>query len=125
MMKGRLSYLLLASAVLILLASCSHGPRVISRSTMADIYADMFLSDQWLNDHGEFLRDTDSTRFYEPVFNKYGYTSEDFVASVDKYIKDPERYSRILKKAYTILQQRMHEDERQRDQELKDERNSE
>ena len=88
-----------AFLLVFLLASCSGKPRIIPRSVMKDIYAEMFLADQWLADHSSERKKVDTTLFYDPIFERYGYTFEDYDASVKYYLKDPERFSRIFRDA--------------------------
>ena len=94
--------------VLFAAVSCGRGTRIIPKGTMSKIYADMFVADQWLLDR-KLTRDVDTVLIYEPVFRKYGYTSADFYASVDKYIGDTERFSRMLKESEKILDERVKE----------------
>lgn len=82
-----------------LVSSCSGRPRIIPPNTLASIYADMFLADQWLSDHSSESKRADTSLFYDPVFSRYGYTFEDYDASVKHYLKDPERFAKIFKKA--------------------------
>ena len=94
--------LILALAALALF-SCGKKERIIPRGTMADIYADMFIADQWLKaDRNEFQR-ADTMLFYEPIFNNYGYTTTDFRNSAYYYLRDPKRYSRIIQKSASRL----------------------
>ena len=79
-------------------AACSRGPKVIPRSKMEKIYTEMFLADQWLMNNQEAGFKADTTLFYEAIFRKYGYTTEDFTVSKEYYLRDPLRYSRMLKK---------------------------
>ena len=46
------------------------------------------------------------TNFSEPIFNRYGYTAKDYIASVEHYIDDPLRYGRILRKAQALIVER-------------------
>ncbi|MBQ9462477.1 MAG: DUF4296 domain-containing protein [Bacteroidales bacterium] len=92
-------HILRAVLLLVLLGSCSGRPRIIPGDTLASIYADMFLADQWLSDHSSESKKADTSLFYDPIFSRYGYTFEDYDASVKHYLKDPERYSKIFKKA--------------------------
>ena len=109
-MRGCSSFKAFAAALCLavcVLAGCSQRGKVISREDMVDIYADMLIADQWLDDQGSsYLRKSDTTMFYEPIFNKYGYTTEDFRNSVYRYLDDPERYSKLLKKVEAKLQAR-------------------
>ena len=98
------AYLLL---VLCLISSCKRGNRVIPKDKFAEIYAEMFVLDQWLDDNRDVRRRADTTLVYAPVLDKYGYTYDDYLASVDKYMKDPMRYSRILRSTAEILNNRL------------------
>lgn len=97
-------HMALAVVVACLLSSCRKDVEIIPRAEMSRIYADMLVADSWLMSASPEKRDmTDTTAFYEPVFKKYGYTTSDYLASVDYYLNDPERFSRILKKTQQIL----------------------
>ena len=74
---------------------------------MAEIYADMLVADQWVLDNPGIRTKADTSLVYEPIFNSYGYTTEDYRASVGYYMKDPERYSRILRSTTEILDERI------------------
>ena len=82
-----------------------HG-RVIPRNKMARIYAEMLLTDQWINDNWVQNRSADTSFVYRPILRRYGYDEKDWRKSVSKYIKDPDRYSRILKKSAAMLEAR-------------------
>ena len=70
---------------------------------MSDIYAEMFLADQWLNDNTSFKRKADTTRFYETIFRKFGYDFADYDASVNYYLNRPEKYRKIIEKSQKKL----------------------
>ena len=80
--------------------------RVIPRNKMARIYAEMLLTDQWINDNWAQNRSADTSFVYRPILRRYGYDEKDWRKSVSKYIKDPDRYSRILKKSAAMLEAR-------------------
>lgn len=86
----------LAAAILAVVVSCSRSPVVIPRGDMEMIYRDMFLADEWLNESSDRRSKADTTWFYEPIFEKYGYTVEDYRFSVDHYLSDPKRYAEML-----------------------------
>lgn len=91
-------------AILVCICSCSKSGKVIPRSKLAKIYAEMFVVDAWLDTAPyESRRMADTLRVYEPIFREYGYTTEDYRASVSYYLQDPDRFSRILKKTSHIL----------------------
>ena len=107
-MKFRVAHILALCAVLSFLAGCScRGPKVIPRGKMEEIYADMLVADQWVLDNPGTRAKADTSLVYEPIFNRYGYTTEDYRASVGYYMKDPERYSRILRSTTEILDEKI------------------
>jgi len=110
-MKLRLSHIIFAAvAAVALMSACRHEEaRIIPRSTMSKIYADMLMTDQWISANRGTNRQADTSLVYEPIFNEYGYTSDDFRASRAYYLKDAERYSRILKKTSEMLIKRQKE----------------
>ena len=60
---------------IILFSSCSSEEgKVISRRDMAEIYAEMLLTDQWIASRPELRKKADTSLVYEPILNKYGYT---------------------------------------------------
>ena len=104
-MKSGVAHIIALCAVLSFLAGCScGGSKVIPRGKMAEIYADMLVADQWVLDNPGTRSKADTSLVYEPIFNSYGYTTEDYRASVGYYMKDPERYSRILRNTTEILE---------------------
>lgn len=107
MMKSVSSKIISAVLAVIALVSCDKGGSVIPRNRMAEIYAEMFLADQWIMSHTEARRTADTTWVYEPIFEKYGYTSDDYRASVEYYLQDPDRYARILRKTSVIIEDRL------------------
>ena len=107
-------------AVLLLavcLCSCGREGRVIPKSKLSKIYAEMFLADSWLVTSSMDVKGkADTMAFYEPIFEKYGYTVEDYWASVSYYLQDPDRFSRILNKSNVMLENEFKAVETQRDE---------
>lgn len=102
--------LLLLVALLVLAPSCRRDrARVIPRGKMAKIYAEMFMTDQWIQATPRLRTIADTSLVYEPILEQYGYTSEDYQRSVDYYMDDPERFSRILRTTGEILDDRIKE----------------
>ena len=93
----------MVTAVVLATLLCSCRERIIPRATMVDIYADMFLADQWLSDHNQERTKADTSLFYDPIFARYGYTFEDYDRSVKHYLKDPERFSKVFRDASAKL----------------------
>ncbi len=103
-MKKQFLTVVSVAAVLACICSCSESGKVIPRSKLAKIYAEMFVVDAWLDTAPyEIRRNADTLRVYEPIFREYGYTTEDYRASISYYLQDPDRFSRILKRTSHIL----------------------
>ena len=103
-MRKVIRHILAALVLAACLCSCSREGRVIPRNKLAHIYADMFLADSWLSSASYESRNrADTMAFYEPIFEKYGYTVEDYWVSVSHYLQDPDRFSRILNKSNALL----------------------
>lgn len=116
-MKRIFLFLFLLGALL----SCTPPGRVIPKEKLAEIYADMFVADQWVAEH--HLRSAlDTASLYGAVLERYGYTVEDYRVTAKEYLKDPERYAKIIKKTMKILEQREKDlkAEIQRQDEIKD-----
>ena len=107
-MKIRKAHIVVALAVLLVLLSCSRKhPRIIPPSTMSKIYADMVVADQWIRSgHNNYLR-ADTSLVYDPIFEKYGYTMEDYRASAGKYLRKPGEFADIFEDARSILQKQI------------------
>ena len=99
------------SAVLtsvLLLSSCGGTEdKVIPRGKLAEIYAEMLILDQWIVSNQGARRTADTTLVYEPILERYGYTSADYRKSVDVYMNDPERFSRILRTTVGIIDDKL------------------
>lgn len=92
----------------VLLASCSkHEAELIPRGKMADIYMEMFMTDQWIASTPSMRVMADTSLVYEPILEKYGYDKLDYIYSVDFYMNDPERFSRILRSCVDKLDKRI------------------
>ncbi|MBO4264138.1 MAG: DUF4296 domain-containing protein [Bacteroidales bacterium] len=91
--------------------------RIIPRPVMVRMLSDMFLADRWLIDHPDARQQADTTDFYGPIFQKYGYSFVDYDASIRFYLRDPEKFSALFKRVadrlrrsgrrYSDLQERM------------------
>ena len=110
-MRFLLRNIVLVSAfAVLLLAGCNEKDgKVIPRGTLAEIYAEMLVVDQWIANDMSLKRQADTSFVYAPILEKYGYTPDDYRKSVDHYMHDPERYSRILRTSAEILGERLSE----------------
>ena len=104
-MKRSLKYIVLILAlVLVLVPSCrKDSAKVIPRSKLAKIYAEMLVTDQWIISTPKIRNIADTSLVYDPILEKYGYTPEDYQQSVMYYLNDPERFSRILRTSGELL----------------------
>lgn len=110
MKKKFLHILALLVMTVTLFSSCQKEEgKVIPRSKMAKIYAEMLLVDQWLLMEPDARRRADTTLVYEPIFEKYGYDSEIYRRSIYKYLDDPERFARIFRTTIEIYDKRLKE----------------
>lgn len=81
---------------LILLLAASCGPRVIKRARMERIIADMLVQDQQIKQDVSLRKQADTSLVYEGIFEDYGYTTDDFLHSVNYYLRDPSRMEKIM-----------------------------
>ena len=91
-MRKALHILLLLLAVAV---SC-RGPRVIPRGKLADVYYDLFLAEQQVRDDPLLYSQADTMLVYEAVFNRHGYDTDDYLHSIRYYLKDPERFGKMM-----------------------------
>ena len=95
-MRRVLRFFLVLVAVAVAVISCGGGGRVIPVRKMEMIYREMLLADQWLAENPDKKGMADTTWFYEPIFERYGFTLKDYQISVDHYLNDPKRYAEMI-----------------------------
>ena len=101
-------YISAVLASVLLLSSCGgKEDKVIPRGKLAEIYAEMLILDQWIVSNQGARRTADTTLVYEPILERYGYTSADYRKTVDVYMNDPERFSRILRTTVGIIDDKL------------------
>jgi len=94
--------------VLVMSVSCRRqGAEVIPRAKLSRIYAEMLMTDQWVMSAKGVRLIADTSLVYEPILEKYGYTTEDYVKTVDVYMNDPERFAKVLRTTVEILDERL------------------
>jgi hypothetical protein len=76
----------------------------------------MFVTDQWVQSKPGLRTIADTSLVYEPILQKYGYDSEDYQYSIDHYMDDPERFSRILRSTAEILDKEIKSLQKQQEQ---------
>ncbi len=102
-MRLRTRTYLAVGLAMLLVCSCGRKARVIPESVLSDIYAEMFLADQWIQQNSRVRKTADTTNFYLPIFEKYGYGLDDYRHSVEHYLRKPDDYARIVKSASSKL----------------------
>lgn len=89
-----------ALVALLLAASCARE-RIIPDDELAMIFRDAFLTNAYVSNRGVA---TDSTRFYEPVFARYGYTARDVERTIENFSKRKSaRLSDVVERAIGLL----------------------
>ena len=84
-------------ALFMVVASC-RGPRTIPRDTLGDIFHDMFLQDQQIKNDVSLRRIADTSLVYEGIFQQYGYDTDDYLYTINKYIRKPDRFAKVFEK---------------------------
>jgi hypothetical protein len=92
-----------ASAALFLTSCGKDGGEVIPRKDMAEIYAEMLMTDQWILMTPNVRLIADTSLVYAPILERYGYDRDDYVKSIDHYMDDPERFAKIFRETGRIL----------------------
>lgn len=105
----RVGQIVLGIAMLVGIAGCGSRATVIPASRLTDIYADMFLADQWVNRHSDVRPQVDTMLLYDAVFKKHGYTRKDYYKSLDYYLDRPEEFQKITS-ATTVKLRRKHDE---------------
>lgn len=82
---------------------------VIDDETMAEIYAEMLITDQWINSNPGLRTTADTSLVYEPILKKYGYSAADYRKSLDYYLSEPEEYADVMKQTVKILDAKLAE----------------
>ena len=108
-MKRIFQYILFAMTLSVM-AFVLHGCKddgVIDEDDMAEIYAEMLITDQWISTKPGLRKTADTSFVYEPILKKYGYTSADYRRSVEYYLNDPDDYAEIMKTTVKLLEKRL------------------
>lgn len=85
----------IALAVL-LVAAC--GPHRIPRDDMEDILYRMLVQDQQLKQDMQLRKQADTSLVYEGIFEAYGFTTDDFLYSLEYYLEEPARMEKVMEK---------------------------
>ncbi|MDD4293470.1 MAG: DUF4296 domain-containing protein, partial [Bacteroidales bacterium] len=98
---------LLKALLISLLIFTSCGESRIPKQKLSKIIAEIYISDRYINTNQELVRAVDSSFLYEPIFNKYGYTTKDFIYTMNYYVEQPAKLRAIYLGAKQILQDEM------------------
>ena len=91
----------------LLLTAISCGPRAdIPKKKMIQIYYEISLLDHYVEHNPQMRAQSDSMKVYAPLLDKYGYTEEEFINSINFYLRDPEKFMKILQAVETKLKER-------------------
>lgn len=97
---------LILTAALLCLSSCRDRKDIIPKGTMSKIYYDIYMTDEAVDANYGLRRMADTMRIYEPIFNKYGYTTEDYNRSVNFYLGRPDKFEDVFEDTKTMLEKR-------------------
>lgn len=103
-MKKCLANMFLAILALAFWVSCKEGPRCIPRDEMVDIYCELFLQDQAIHLNKSISDRADTVLVYEGIFRKHGYNTDDYLYSVEYYLRDPEHMAKIMDEVETRME---------------------
>lgn len=115
-----MSYYKLFIIPLFFLFSCSS--KEIPERELPQIISEIYKVDRHIGLNYNLAVKSDTTKIYESVLGHYGYTNEQFVKSIERYLHRPEKLKRIYIKAAEIVDKEREEIaeflERQYQQEL-------
>ncbi|MBO4435235.1 MAG: DUF4296 domain-containing protein [Bacteroidales bacterium] len=97
---GHIVPLLLALA---LFASCRRA-KLIPRKELTQIVYEMLLRDQQLKVDRRSAAVPDTVLVYEGIFEAHGYDTDDYLYSIEHYLRDPERFSRVFRDVNTKME---------------------
>ena len=95
-MKLRAGHIVLGILAVLLWVSCQNGPKRIPRDEMIEISQEMLLQDQVVRKDRTVRQQADSSLVYEGIFQRHGYNTDDYLYSLDYYLRDPERMAKIM-----------------------------
>jgi len=102
----------LVSAALFASCSRSDDAEVIPRKKLSAIYAEMLVTDQWITSTPGVRMIADTSLVYAPILERYGYDLDDYILTVERYMDDPERFSRILRESGEIIERQIEDAEK-------------
>ena len=97
---------IILTAALLCLSSCMEKESIIPKDIMSQIYYDIYMTDEAVDVNYRLRRMADTMRVYEPIFNRYGYTTEDYNRSVNFYMERPDKFEDVFEGTKTMLEKR-------------------
>ena len=97
---------IILTAALLCLSSCREKESIIPKDIMSQIYYDIYMTDEAVDVNYRLRRMADTMRVYEPIFNRYGYTTEDYNRSVNFYMERPDKFEDVFEGTKTMLEKR-------------------
>lgn len=86
-------FMVLAFLPVLVAPSCrSEKEAPISQENMENILYDMFIIEELLYNRGDIRAQSDTSYVYLPIFEKYGYSIEDFHNSIDYYLRHIKQF---------------------------------
>lgn len=105
-MRGKICMTVLSLAAAAIMAQSCRNRDLIPEDVMARIYYDMYMTDQGIKGNRHFDRLSDTLKVYEPIFNRYGYTTDDYIRSVNTYLERPDRFIKVFEETKSMLEKR-------------------
>jgi len=93
--------ILVLTACLAVAGSCQRV--IIPKEQFAAIMVEMFLVDQQIQNEYSLTQMADTTLLYAAVLHQYGYTMDDFLRSLNRHIRNPEKFKKVLQQQRTLL----------------------
>lgn len=108
-MRHLFRYIIIALSLFIAFFSLNSCKKdgIIGKDEMAQIYAEMLVTDQWINTTPGVRMIADTSLVYAPILERYGYNAVDYRRSVDYYLNDPDTYADIMKETIEILDSKL------------------
>lgn len=66
----------------------------------------MFVADGYISNLPDVRMQTDSLKVYSSIFEKYGYTEEQFLAAQNRLLEKPERMEKVITSVKEMLEKR-------------------
>ncbi len=105
-MKRKGLYGAILSAVILLLTACEVPLGVANRQEMAQILADVHLTEALVGQKYAYNDYSTKRAYFESVFEKHGITRDDFNKSLDWYARHPNIFSEVYADALEILEEK-------------------